>query len=656
MKTVAFSDTGGIYITAEGTLRVLIVFASFPDDSTPHPYWQRHQPPLLMQQFIDPDTLTMSSSPFNLTNYFRQMSLGALNLVGRAIWIESTHSQEEYRDGAYGRANRHLLQEQADPLIDFSDYDQWTKVADYNHVNAPDGVVDMIFMVWRTNMFEYLGEASLGYNWGGFNVDGKRIETGYPAYLPYPRGSGVTVQYIYSDTPQRVMQTMVHEIGHWLLGKMHPYNGDVLNDKHAYWGILCSNQRVASCANAYERERLGWIVVPELPRDRNVPLADFLTTGAAFKYHPPVGEPFEYFYFENHQRRSPFDDVTMNADDKGVWILHQQSPYSEMDNFRIKPSDGSWSWANPFTTTQCFARTLPAFRKESPHTAGLSHRDQMQAFVEPFGQIRCGVFSAGEYFSGSFNAMNPVFSPYSNPSTNTWSNQPTPLSLEVVSDSAGSLTLRFAATPLDAAPAKRFLGVNPMPAGLPPGTLALAWGAQWSTGQPLEPDVNFSELQRAVGVGSTWETVYQGSTTAWSDASLYYDTSGTIPVRFRARVRDTQGKFSAWSDVFFTRSRPSNGVVQHTDTKPSHYELRANYPNPFNPTTTITFALPVAENVTLVLYNPLGCTVRTLLLKEQYGPGVHSVLVHAHDLPSGVYLYRMITPHFTLTRKMCLTR
>ena len=60
-------ETGGRYLTARGTLRVLMVFASFPDDERSHPWWPAHQAPLRMREFLDPDTSTHSPSPFNLT-------------------------------------------------------------------------------------------------------------------------------------------------------------------------------------------------------------------------------------------------------------------------------------------------------------------------------------------------------------------------------------------------------------------------------------------------------------------------------------------------------------------------------------------------------------------------------------------------------------
>ncbi len=652
-STVMFTDTGGIHITAKGVLRVLIVFASFPDDETPHPFWPAHQPPMFMNQFIDADTSTHSSSLFNLTNYFRQMSLGQLHLVGEAVWVETPHSQEEYRGGEYWRANRQVLQERVDPLVDFSLYDNWTKQADFRHARLPDGQVDMIIMVWRTGIFGFLGEASLGRA-AGFILDGKRVEMGFPEYLPTPLGSGVTCQYVYADTPRLLMQTMIHELGHWLLGGPHPYNNDALHDKHAYWGLLCSNQRAASCVNAYERERLGWTTARELQPDTDTPLSDFVTSGVAYKYHPANGEPYEYFYIENHQQVSVFDDLTMNSNEKGIWILHQQGPYMELDNLKMKPSDGSWRWKNPGTTTQCSTQPLPVFEKGSPYPAGLSHRDQipnstsalnwLRAFRDPSRTLQCGQFSFGEQFDGSFRIENPVFSAYSNPNTNTWSNQPTSLSMEIIYQLNGVLTLRSISNALDGSPARRYLGNDPTVAQTPPGWISLAWGSQWTEGQPLESDVHWSELQRRIGNNGNWTSVYEGQIARWSDGAIAYDTNGTVPVLFHARVRDAQGKYSVWSNVVYSAMQPSNQVAEGT-VIPTRYELKSNYPNPFNPSTTIEYHLPAQSRVTIKILSLLGQEVKTVV------DGIENAGVHQSqwdgrnnsgvDAASGVYFYRI---------------
>jgi M6 family metalloprotease-like protein len=669
----SLDEVGGIHMTARGTLRVLIVFVSFPDDTTSHPFWPAHNPPMSMAQFIDPDTATKSRGPFNLTNYFNEMSLGQFHLIGDAIWVESLHSQEEYRNGSFYRANWSVLQESVDPLVDFSQYDAWTSESPYHHVNAPDGQVDMIIMVWRTTMFEFIGEASLGYR-AGFQADGKRIEMGFPEKIASPLGSGVTCEYPYGDTPSRLMRTIVHELGHWLLGGAHPYNGLMLSGKHTYWGILCDGQRVSSCANAYERERLGWITVPDIQTDRDISLPDFLTSGVAYKYHPPNGDPFEYFTIENHQLLSVFDDVTANRLDKGVWILHQQGPYMEMDNVRIKPSDGNWKWESPGVVSTCFSQPLPVFRRGTPKVlAGVSHRDQiptpssdvnwMYVYQDPSGRLNCGSFFAGQMFRGAFTAASGVFSPYSNPSSDTWANQPTPFSLEVINEIDGVATVRCAADPLDASPARRYLGADPSVQESQQGSLSLAWGAEWSEGQQLEADVNWSELERQIGEGGEKTTVYQGPATRWKDSSLKYDTSGSVPVSFRVRVRDTQGKYSVWSDLFCAAAAAVDGVVRQTGepgNAPIRFALEANYPNPFNSATTILFALPEPSAVQLSIYDVLGRDVRRLL-DAPLARGTYTVTWDGADeagarVPSGVYLYRLTTGSFSASRKMLMVR
>ena len=670
----SLDETGGIYITSKGILRVLVVFASFPDDETPHPYWPAHNPPLFMQQFIDPDTGSRSQTPFNITNYFHQMSLGQLHVVGEAVWVESGHSQEEYRNGSYGRANMDVLPRQVDSLVDFSKYDQWTRLADYSHANTPDGAVDMIIMVWRTTMFEYLGEASLGYK-PAILADGKRIDMGYPMYVPLPAGSGVTCEYPYGDSPQQVMRTMAHEVGHWLLGGFHPYNGLKPDGKHQFWGILCAGQRLSSCANAYDRERLGWIIIPELQPDHDVSLTDFVTTGSAYKYHPPEGEPYEYFYLENHQQLSIFDDVTANSGDKGVWILHQRGPYAEMDNLRIRVSDGNWRWENSRTTTECFSQELPVFRKTLPRVqAGESHRDQiptpssavnwMYVYEDPSGMTHCGSFLAGELFGGAFTPRsNSVFSPASNPASNTWNGQTTAFSLELTGEAEGVITIRYNSDFLDASPARRYLGVDPAAQGMPAAGLSLAWGASWAEGQPLESDVGWSELERQATVGGNWAVVYQGASTIWSDETLMYDSSGTVPVLFRVRVRDTQGKYSCWSNEFQARARAvteaGNRPAMH-GSLPEQVVLEANYPNPFNPSTTISYFLPERRSVHLEVFDLLGRRVKTLVNGE-VGAGRHRVVWDGTDAggahtAGGVYLYRLQAGSFFSIREMVVLR
>ncbi len=88
---------------------------------------------------------------------------------------------------------------------------------------------------------------------------------------------------------------------------------------------------------------------------------------------------------------------------------------------------------------------------------------------------------------------------------------------------------------------------------------------------------------------------------------------------------------------------------------PEAYQLKAAYPNPFNPITNIKFSLPVSEHVTLNVYNPQGQLVQTLM-DERMSSGNHHVTFLAGSLASGIYFYQLQTDSFTQTRKFVLVK
>ncbi|MCB0831843.1 MAG: T9SS type A sorting domain-containing protein, partial [Bacteroidetes bacterium] len=91
-----------------------------------------------------------------------------------------------------------------------------------------------------------------------------------------------------------------------------------------------------------------------------------------------------------------------------------------------------------------------------------------------------------------------------------------------------------------------------------------------------------------------------------------------------------------------------------------------NYPNPFNPSTTIQFELPVEAQVTLKVFNIIGQEIATLA-DRRFGGGVHSVQWNGlnkynQNAASGIYIYRLIAvpanakDRFIQTRKMMLLK
>ncbi len=87
---------------------------------------------------------------------------------------------------------------------------------------------------------------------------------------------------------------------------------------------------------------------------------------------------------------------------------------------------------------------------------------------------------------------------------------------------------------------------------------------------------------------------------------------------------------------------------------PTDYALDQNYPNPFNPKTTISFALPVAGEVTLEIFNVLGQTVESQSMK--FDAGFHKIEWDGGAYASGVYFYRLQADRFTETKKMVLIK
>ena len=86
---------------------------------------------------------------------------------------------------------------------------------------------------------------------------------------------------------------------------------------------------------------------------------------------------------------------------------------------------------------------------------------------------------------------------------------------------------------------------------------------------------------------------------------------------------------------------------------PADFILHQNYPNPFHPTTAVTFSVPRPSQVTLTVYNVLGQRVATLA-QGRYGPGTHMLDFDATGLSSGVYFYRLESEGFTTTKTMLL--
>ncbi len=88
--------------------------------------------------------------------------------------------------------------------------------------------------------------------------------------------------------------------------------------------------------------------------------------------------------------------------------------------------------------------------------------------------------------------------------------------------------------------------------------------------------------------------------------------------------------------------------------RPTEYSI-SNYPNPFNPTTTINYQLPENGFVTIKVYDMLGKEIATLV-NENKSAGYYKINFDASKLTSGVYIYTINAGKYSQSKKMLLMK
>ena len=108
-------------------------------------------------------------------------------------------------------------------------------------------------------------------------------------------------------------------------------------------------------------------------------------------------------------------------------------------------------------------------------------------------------------------------------------------------------------------------------------------------------------------------------------------------------------------DSIFVKNQATNVEDEGSILSPDSYNLAQNFPNPFNPTTSIRYSIPMRSNVTLKVYDILGNEVASLV-NEEKAQGVYTVTFDASHLSSGIYFYKLQSGSFVETKKMLLLK
>ncbi|HUL45184.1 MAG TPA: 5'-nucleotidase C-terminal domain-containing protein [Bacteroidota bacterium] len=119
----------------------------------------------------------------------------------------------------------------------------------------------------------------------------------------------------------------------------------------------------------------------------------------------------------------------------------------------------------------------------------------------------------------------------------------------------------------------------------------------------------------------------------------YIGRLGVVDYRAEGRIRDKSVHEHCNHDLAFG----------------NHGECSHNYPNPFNPSTTISCILPASTHVSLSIYNTLGQMVATLVNDDERA-GTHEIRWNAGNAASGIYFYHLIAGSSVETRKMILAK
>jgi len=164
------------------------------------------------------------------------------------------------------------------------------------------------------------------------------------------------------------------------------------------------------------------------------------------------------------------------------------------------------------------------------------------------------------------------------------------------------------------------------------------------------PDTHIGTVNRGVQSFTDYSYLLTASYSAdliWYDVRAYYSVEGTYS--------DPQ-----WSAVFGEydlapkiKDDNSNNIITVASELPTKYSI-SNYPNPFNPSTTIKYQLPESGHVTIKVYDILGKEITTLV-SEIKQAGYHKINFVACKLTSGIYIYSIKTNNFTQSKKMILT-
>ena len=169
------------------------------------------------------------------------------------------------------------------------------------------------------------------------------------------------------------------------------------------------------------------------------------------------------------------------------------------------------------------------------------------------------------------------------------------------------------------------------------------------------------------GLGDAVAKLTQAVTDIRAGSTHGWDWDGdqlTDPDYYKLLIQyPTAENFKSYAGLTGTDGKPIGDLsywpeytdVEEEESIPTEYTLEQNFPNPFNPATTIKFAVPAAGRFTLKVFNILGQEIATLINGDLFS-GHHEVTFNANKLSSGLYIYRLSGENVSISKKMMLLK
>jgi hypothetical protein len=418
---------------------------------------------------------------YTISDYFCEMTMGQLDLIGDEYNIVLPELSTYYRDHGYNRQtlNAYVLNLLNNTYtIDWSRYDKWIRSGN-NFTWGADGIAEMVIINYReipNNESGWFWNSS----WGG--------EASLELIKPKTFGSvtigcdnGITALNMVQNTTHSEF-LLEHEFAHKLFGYCFP-GGDC----HVNLGMMTvSNGASIYVMSPYERANpvVGYIQQPSvITQTGTYILGDFVETGQVLKVAIP--ETSDYYWIANHQKKSVYDGISRGSktcynlnfaeqdpycsEGKGLYIYREGYNCNNFNHpYDVISSEGRYNWNIdqwvyvPYQNYHFhLACDLPTFLKTSGNR--IYGRDNYQKAPNPsatgYGELIidniCSdnvndIFITWGIRGNGKNAFNvgqdEIFSPYSNPSTIT-SNNPNNIGLTIkllsYNQSTGEIQLKI---------------------------------------------------------------------------------------------------------------------------------------------------------------------------------------------------------------------